>query len=75
MLRYFLHYHYAPPHENELPKPFIVGKDDGIPNRAHRIKALGNTIDPEFAEILGARIAEIEQINPDPAASGMKKEK
>ena len=50
-----------PPHENELPKPFVVGKDDGIPNRAHRIKSLGNTIDPEIAEILGGRIYEIER--------------
>lgn len=50
-----------PPHENELPKPFVVGKDDGIPNREHRIKSLGNTIDPEIAEILGGRIYEIER--------------
>lgn len=39
--------------ENELPQPYIVGKDDGIPDRAHRIKALGNTIDPELAELIG----------------------
>ena len=39
--------------EDDLPKPYIVGKDDGIPNRAHRIKSLGNTIDPEIAEFIG----------------------
>ena len=39
--------------EDVLPKPFLVGKDDGISNRAHRIKALGNTIDPELAELIG----------------------
>ena len=48
-----------PPHENELPKPRVVGKDDGIPNRAHRIKGLGNAIDPELAEHVGARIIKI----------------
>lgn len=49
-----------PQHENDLPKPMVIGKDDGIPNRAHRIKALGNTIDPENAEIIGKRILEKE---------------
>jgi DNA (cytosine-5)-methyltransferase 1 len=42
--------------EDDLPKPYIVGKDDGIPNRAHRIKSLGNTIDPELAELIGKMI-------------------
>ena len=39
--------------ENELPKPYVVGKVDGIPNRAYRIKALGNTVDPELIELIG----------------------
>lgn len=42
--------------ENDLPTPYIAGKDDGIPNRAHRIKSLGNTIDPELAELIGGQI-------------------
>jgi len=42
--------------ENDLPQPYIVGKADGIPNRAHRIKGLGNTIDPELAEIIGKQL-------------------
>lgn len=45
--------------ENELPKPYVVGKDDGIPDRAHRIKALGNAIDPEISEVIGKRIMEL----------------
>jgi len=39
--------------ENDLPQPYVIGKADGIPNRAHRIKGLGNTIDPEIAETIG----------------------
>jgi len=46
----------TPVDENELPKPYVVGKADGIPNRAHRIKALGNTIDPELPEMIGYAI-------------------
>ena len=42
--------------EDDLPKPYVVGKDDGIPNRAHRIKSLGNTIDPELAELIGGQL-------------------
>lgn len=45
-----------PLHENDLPKPLVVGKDDGIPDRAHRIKALGNSVDPELLEIIGAAL-------------------
>ena len=48
--------------ENELPKPYTVGKIDGIPNRAHRIKSLGNTIDPENAEMIGHAILESEKL-------------
>lgn len=45
--------------EDDLPKPYVVGKDDGIPDRAHRIKSLGNTIDPEIAEIIGQSLSGI----------------
>lgn len=48
--------------QNQLPKPFVVGGSDGVSDRAHRIKALGNTIDPEIAEILGKRILEVGNI-------------
>lgn len=39
--------------EDDLPKPYVVGKDDGIRDRAHRIKCLGNTVDPEILEHIG----------------------
>ena len=45
-----------PPPENQLPAPFVVGGADGVSDRSHRIKALGNTIDPENAEIIGRAI-------------------
>jgi DNA (cytosine-5)-methyltransferase 1 len=32
-----------------IPKPFVVGGRDGIPDRAHRTKALGNAIVPQVA--------------------------
>jgi hypothetical protein len=57
MLRYFLHYHYAPPpHEDQLPKPFVIGGNDGVRNRAHRTRALGNTVDPELVYELGKNL-------------------
>jgi len=44
------------PSIHDLPQPYVVGKDDGIPDRAHRIKALGNSIDPEHAENIGKQL-------------------
>ncbi len=38
---------------NELPTPGICRSNDGIPNRSHRLKALGNTIVPDIPELLG----------------------
>jgi DNA (cytosine-5)-methyltransferase 1 len=51
----------TPPHENDLPKPFVVGKDDGIPNRSHRIKALGNAVVPQIPELIGRAIIQYER--------------
>lgn len=48
-----------PPKQDDIPTPYITGVDDGLPNRAHRIKCLGNTIDPEIAQILTARLKEL----------------
>lgn len=48
------------PSKNDLPAPYIVGKDDGIPNRSHRIKSLGNTVDPEWPQLIGEEIARAE---------------
>jgi len=38
---------------NELPEPRICRSDDGIPNRTHRLKALGNAVVPHIPELLG----------------------
>lgn len=41
------------PSIHDLPKPYVIGKDDGIPDRSHRIKCLGNAVDPEIIEHIG----------------------
>jgi len=39
--------------QNDLPEPYNVGATDGVSDRAHRIKSLGNAIVPQVAyEIL-----------------------
>lgn len=38
---------------NELPTPRICRSHDGIPHRAHRLKALGNAVVPDIPELLG----------------------
>lgn len=40
-------------------KPFIRGKDDGIRNRSHRIRLLGNGVNPESAELAFRTLWEI----------------
>ncbi|MCH2547315.1 MAG: DNA (cytosine-5-)-methyltransferase [Alphaproteobacteria bacterium] len=36
--------------------PRVCGVDDGIPNRTHRLKALGNAVVPQIPEIIGQAI-------------------
>lgn len=45
----------------DLSAPFVCGKSDGIPNRAHRLHALGNAIVPQVAFKIFQAIAEIER--------------
>jgi len=44
--------------KDDLPEPRVIGSDDGIPNRAYRIKSLGNTVVPMIPEIIGTAIME-----------------
>lgn len=42
--------------EDVLPTPVFCRSSDGIPNRTHRLKALGNSIIPDIAELIGRNI-------------------
>lgn len=39
-------------------KPPVCRADDGIPNRAHRLRALGNAVVPQIPEMIGRAIME-----------------
>jgi len=41
--------------------PRICGVDDGIPQRTHRLKALGNAVVPQIPEMIGRAILEAER--------------
>ena len=43
-----------------ISSPRICGVDDGIPNRTHRLKALGNAVVPQIPFIIGQAIMEYE---------------
>lgn len=40
----------------DLPAPFTVGSDDGIPYRMERSRALGNAVVPQIPELIGRAI-------------------
>lgn len=45
----------------ELPQPFTVGSDDGIPYRMERTQALGNAVVPQIPELIGRAIIAYER--------------
>lgn len=45
----------------ELPAPFTVGSDDGIPYRMERTQSLGNAVVPQIPELIGRAIIAHEQ--------------
>ena len=47
----------------DLSEPALCRKDDGISNKSHRLKALGNAVVPQIPEAIGLAIMEVEQIN------------
>ena len=44
------------------PEPLLRGVDARIPNRAHRLKAVGNSMCPQVVEWIGRRIMEHEKL-------------
>lgn len=47
-----------------LPTPRICRGDDGISDRSHRLRALGNAVVPQIPELIGRAIMEIENNEP-----------
>ena len=47
----------------ELPQPFTLGSDDGIPNRLERTQAVGNAVVPQIPELIGRAIIAFETAN------------
>jgi DNA (cytosine-5)-methyltransferase 1 len=46
----------SPPLQWDLPAPFTIGSNDGIPCRMDRAHALGNAVVPQIPEIIGRAI-------------------
>ena len=50
---------------DQLPASRICRKDDGVPDRSHRLKALGNSVVPQIPELIGQAILECTELNPN----------
>ena len=46
---------------SDLPSPRLSGGDDGVSERSHRLKALGNAVVPQIPELLGRAWMEANQ--------------
>jgi DNA (cytosine-5)-methyltransferase 1 len=49
-----------------MPQSEFSRMDDGVPNKLHRVGALGNAIVPAIAQFIFSRIMEIEEAIPNP---------
>ncbi len=45
----------------DLSKPRLCGTNDGVPNRTHRLKQLGNAVVPQIPEAIGQAIMEADK--------------
>jgi len=46
------------PGRSNLPSPYLCGIGDGVPDRTHRLAALGNAVVPQIPELIGNAILE-----------------
>lgn len=49
------------PGRSDLPAPVFAGKNNAIPDRVDRTKAIGNAIDPTISELIGRAILDAEE--------------
>jgi DNA (cytosine-5)-methyltransferase 1 len=47
----------------DLPSPFTVGNDDGVPFRLERTQALGNAVVPQIPELIGRAIVAFDSLH------------
>jgi conjugal transfer/type IV secretion protein DotA/TraY len=50
---------------DQLAASFLCGKNDGLPRRAHRLRALGNAIVPQIAALIGKTLIALERAQDD----------
>jgi DNA (cytosine-5)-methyltransferase 1 len=49
------------------PQPLLRGVDARVPDRAHRVKAVGNSVVPQVAKVVGKRLIQLALDNAQPS--------